>query len=157
MEAPSHEPTGDEGATEGGATEDAATEERATEKAATEEGATEERAGGERVAVEAEPEGGRRLVLEDVTIYEGSLDVRYPLSSAPGPESRIVTVPASDGEGLMRSLGFRGIDAHLARLSIIDPEVEGLRGGCGRVRHGRRGLPGPGPGPGVRWTGGMAG
>ncbi len=117
VEAPSQERAG----------EDAATEERATEEAATEEGATEERAGGERVAVEGEPEGGRRLVLEDVTIFEGSLDVRYPLSSAPGPESRIVTVPASDGEGLMRSLGFRGIDAHLDRLTIVDPEVEGLR------------------------------
>ena len=79
------------------------------------------------VAGEAETEGGGRLVLDDVTIYEGSLEVRYPLSSAPGPESRIVTVPTPDGEGLMRSLGFRGIDARLDRLSIIDPEVEGLR------------------------------
>ena len=122
VEAPSRERAGDEGAAEGGATE-----ERATEEGATVEAATEEEAGAERVAGEAEPEGGRRLVLEDVTIYEGSLDVRYPLSAAPGPESRIVTVTAPDGEGLIRSLAFRGIDAHLARLSIVDPEVEGLR------------------------------
>ena len=77
--------------------------------------------------VEVESEGGGRVVLEDVTIHEGSLDVRYPLASAPGPESRIVTVTEGAGAGLMRSLGFHGIDAHLDRLSIVDPDVDGLR------------------------------
>ena len=83
--------------------------------------------GGAPEPVAGEPEGGGRLVLEDVTIYDGSLDVRYPISSIPGPESRVVTEPGPAGQGLMRHLGFRGIDAHLDRLSIVDPEVEGLR------------------------------
>ncbi len=81
----------------------------------------------EAVARGPERSDGGRLVLEDVTIHEGSLDVRYPLSAPPGPGSRIVTVPSPDGQGLMRSLGFRGIDTHLERLTIVDPEIEGLQ------------------------------
>ena len=70
---------------------------------------------------------GVRLVLEDLAIHEGSLDVRYPLPDARGPGSRIVTVPLPDGQGTMRSLAFRGIDTRVERVSIVDPEVEGLR------------------------------
>ncbi len=76
---------------------------------------------------EEDQKNGRRLVLEDVTIHGGSLDVRYPIAEAPGPDSRIVTVPHPDGDGLMRSFSFDGIDAHLDRLAIVDPDVEGLR------------------------------
>ncbi len=79
------------------------------------------------VAAEEQPSGGGRLVLEDVTIHDGSLDVRYPLASAPGPESRIVTAQGPDGVGPVRSLAFQEIEAHLERLSIVDPEIEGLR------------------------------
>ncbi len=85
----------------------------------------------EPVAGQVESDGGGRLVLENVTIHDGSLDVRYPLTAAPGPGSRVLTEPGPDGAGVMRSLGFSGIDAHLDRLSIVDPEVEGLRADVG--------------------------
>ena len=76
---------------------------------------------------EATEASGGRLVFEDVIIHDGRLDVRYPLSSIPGPESRYVTQPASDGGWVVRSLVFSDIDAHLDRLSIVDPDIEGLQ------------------------------
>ena len=87
------------------------------------EGATAPERGGRE---STRPEGGR-LVLEDLAIHEGSLDVRYPLPDARGPGSRIVTVPLPDGKGTMRSLAFRGIDTRVERVSIVDPELEGLQ------------------------------
>ena len=69
----------------------------------------------------------RRLVLEDVTIRGGRLEVRYPLTSEPGPDSRIVTVPADDGAGVVRTLDFHGIDGHLDGVVVVDPDVAGLR------------------------------
>ena len=77
------------------------------------------------------PEAGKsavqRLVLEDVTIQGGRLDVRYPLTSELGPESRIVTVPTADRVGVVRTLDFHDIDGHLDRVTIVDPDVTGLR------------------------------
>lgn len=81
---------------------------------------------------EATEEGGGRLVFEGVTIHEGSLDVRYPLSSVPGPESRVVTEP-SDGGWMVRNLAFSDINAHLDRLTIVDPDVEGLQVDVGEL------------------------
>ena len=76
--------------------------------------------------------GGRRFLLDGVTIHEGTLEVSYPLASPPAPESRIITEPGPGGEGFMRGLGFRGIEAYLDRVSIVDPEIEGLRVDVGR-------------------------
>lgn len=77
----------------------------------------------------------QRLVLEDVTIRGGRLEVRYPLASAPGPDSRVVTVPATapatvpadDAVGVVRTLDFHDIVGHLDGVVVVDPDVAGLR------------------------------
>jgi hypothetical protein len=71
-------------------------------------------------------EGGVRFVFDEVNIQDGSVDVRYPLTSTADPDSRFLSEPGPDGRGFMRVFGFHGIDGHLDGVVAADPAVDGL-------------------------------
>ena len=70
-------------------------------------------------------EAGARFVFDEVDIWDGSVDVRYPLSSA-DQDSRFLSEPGPDGRGFMRVFGFHGIEGHLDGVVAADPAVDGL-------------------------------
>ena len=67
-----------------------------------------------------------KLAFEDISLYEASLDLSYPVSSSEGSQLGIAKASKSDGDDGIQTLSFHGIEAHLDRLSIIDPEAEGI-------------------------------
>jgi translocation and assembly module TamB len=71
-------------------------------------------------------EAGVRFVFDEVDIRDGSVDVRYPLTSTADPDSRFLSEPGPDGRGLMRVFGFHGIEGHLDGVVAADPAVDGL-------------------------------
>jgi len=71
-------------------------------------------------------EAGVRFVFDEVDIRDGSVDVRYPLTSTADPDSPFLSEPGPDGRGFMRVFGFHGIDGHLGGVVAADPAVDGL-------------------------------
>ena len=67
-----------------------------------------------------------RVVLDQVEVLDGSVEVRYPLTSAPPSSSLLRTQPGPEGRGLMRVFGFHGIDGHFDGV-VADPAVDGIR------------------------------
>ena len=72
-------------------------------------------------------QAGIRVFLNDVEIRDGSIDVRYPLTSAPSSASLFRTEPGPLGQGDMRVFGFHGIDGHFDGVVLGDPALDGIR------------------------------
>jgi len=73
----------------------------------------------------ADDEGVRRLVLENVGIHSGRIEIRDPLPA--GTVARRVRTERAPGvDGLVRAMDFDGINARFARIGIIDPEADGI-------------------------------
>ena len=72
-------------------------------------------------------EPGLRVFLNEVEIREGSVDVRYALTSTPSSASLFRTEPGPIGQGDQRVLGFRGIDGHFDGVVVADPWLGGIR------------------------------
>jgi len=68
-----------------------------------------------------------RFLLEDVEIWDGTVEVRYPLTTPLDPSSRLMTEPARDGQGVQRFFGFSGIEGRFDGVVLADPAVEGVR------------------------------
>ena len=68
-----------------------------------------------------------RVLLEDVEIQDGTVEVRYPLTAPLDPSSRLMTEPAPDGQGVRRVFGFHGINGRLDGVVAADPAEEGIR------------------------------
>ena len=66
-----------------------------------------------------------RVLLEDVEIQDGTVEVRYPLTAPLDPSSRLMTEPAPDGQGVRRVFGFHGINGRLDGVVAADPAEEG--------------------------------
>ncbi len=71
-------------------------------------------------------EAGVRFLFEDVDIRDGSIDVRYPLTSPADATSRFLSEPGPEGRGFVRVFGFHGIDGHLDGVVAADPALGGL-------------------------------
>ena len=71
--------------------------------------------------------GAVRFLLDDVEIRDGTVEVRYPLTSPPDSSSRLLTEPGLDGQGVQRVIAFRGIDGRFDGVVLADPAVEGIR------------------------------
>lgn len=72
-------------------------------------------------------EAGARFLFDGVDIRDGSVDVRYPLMSPADPASRFRSEPGPDGGGLMRVMGFHGIEGHFDGVVATDPAGDGIR------------------------------
>ncbi|MCH7933909.1 MAG: hypothetical protein IIC36_07905, partial [Gemmatimonadetes bacterium] len=68
-----------------------------------------------------------RFLFEEVDIRDGSIVVRYPLTTPPDPSSRFMTEPGPEGQGVMRVFGFHGIDGHFDGVVAADPAAGGIR------------------------------
>ena len=71
-------------------------------------------------------ESAVRVILDRVEVLDGSVEVRYPLTSTPPSSSLLRTEPGPEGPGLMRVFGFHGIDGHFDGV-LADPAVDGIR------------------------------
>ena len=72
-------------------------------------------------------EPGVRVLLDEVEIRDGSVDVRYPRTSATSSASLFRTEPGPAGQGDMHVFGFHGIDGHLDGVVVGDPALDGIR------------------------------
>ena len=79
--------------------------------------------GGEREPAEA----AVRLLLDEVEIQNGTVEIRYPLTVPPDPSSRLLTEPGPDGRGIQRVFAFHKIDGRFDSVAVADPAVEGIR------------------------------
>ena len=71
-------------------------------------------------------EAGVRFLLEEVDVRDGSIEVRYPLTTPADPASRFLSEPGPEGRGFMRVFGFYGIDGHFDGVVAADPALGGL-------------------------------
>ncbi len=72
-------------------------------------------------------EPGVRVFLDEVEIRDGSVDVRYPLTSGAPDASLLRTEPGPVGQGDMRVFRFHGIDGRFDGTVLADPAVDGIR------------------------------
>ena len=70
---------------------------------------------------------GVRVLLNDVEIQDGSIEIRYPLTSSPPSASLLRTEPGPAGQGDMRVLGLHGINGRFDGVVLADPVVDGIR------------------------------
>ena len=68
-----------------------------------------------------------RFLLHEVEIWDGTVDVRYPLTAPRDPSSRLLTELGPDGQGVQRVFAFHGIDGRFNGVVVADPDVEAIR------------------------------
>lgn len=68
-----------------------------------------------------------RVIFEDVRIVGGDVRVFYPQEGDPPDRVVTVAVPPGQGEGLLRRLVFREVEASLPRVVLSSPGVQGQR------------------------------
>jgi autotransporter translocation and assembly factor TamB len=88
--------------------------------------------GGQSLGPESSGEGesGRAEVvflLDEVEVRDGTIEVRYPLSSPADPSSPLITESGPDGQGVQRVFGFHGIDGRFEGVVLGGPDSEGIR------------------------------
>ena len=71
-------------------------------------------------------EAGVRFLFEEVDVRDGSVDVRYPLTSPADPNSRFLSEPGPEGRAFTRVFGFHAINGHLNGVVAADPVLGGL-------------------------------
>jgi TamB, inner membrane protein subunit of TAM complex len=76
-------------------------------------------------AEEAVGGGVRRMVLQNVGIHSGRIEIRDPLPAGTFAR-RVRTEPSPDGQGLIRVMDFEDVNARLTRVSVVDPDVDGI-------------------------------